>query len=91
MDKKARELRRLRVRKQKKSLKLKHKNIKPTKISKRQLADNLILPALKALRSSGSSYVQCAIALNQSGNKTRWGRQWTHTQLHKIAHRNNIA
>ena len=91
VDKKARELRRLRVRKQKKSLKLKHKNIKPTKISKRQLADNLILPALKALRSSGSSYVQCAIALNQSGNKTRWGRQWTHTQLHKIAHRNNIA
>ena len=61
------------------------------KVSKRQLADQKVLPTIKALRESGQSYMKIAETLNKTGIKTRWGKLWTHTQAHIVAQRNNVA
>ena len=61
------------------------------KASKRQLADNKIVPQIKILREQGFSFEKVAQALNKSGLKTRWGKQWSQVQVIIVAKRNKVA
>ena len=57
-------------------------------VSKRELADKQIIPHIRLLRDQGFSYEKVAQALNKSGHKTRWGKQWSQTQVILVAKRN---
>ena len=70
--------------------KLKKKKVKIAIPSKRELADEAVLPTLKALRLQGLSYEKVAEGLNKTGIKTRWGKLWTQKQVIRVAHRNKL-
>ena len=61
--------------------------IKPTK---RELADQQILPTIKALRGQGLSYKATAQAMNRAGIRTRQGSDWNDTQVFIVCKRNGL-
>ena len=59
-------------------------------VAKVVLADQKVLPTIKALRDQGFSYSAVAKALNKSGLKARGGGQWAKTQVYRVAKRNGL-
>ena len=60
-------------------------------VKKRVLADNLILPVIRALRSQGISYIGIAEALNEGGLFSRYGRRWNSVQVGRVCRRNGLT
>ena len=59
--------------------------------SKRELADQFVLPHLKLLRRQGFTFERIALELNKSGFKGRNGGRWSNQQVWVVANRNGIA
>ena len=63
---------------------------KPVSPSARDIADQSVLPTIKAFRMQGFSYQKVAKALNKAGIKTRGGGKWEVTQVYRVARRNGL-
>ena len=70
---------------------LKKKKVKKAvKKSARQVADNLVLDTIKALKSRGLSYKEIAKTLNHIKITSRWGKKWHASSVFAVAKRNNL-
>ena len=64
--------------------------LKAQKPTKRELADQRIVPSLKILIKSGYSYKRIAYAFNLSTPRTRQGKKWSAAQVFRVVKRNNL-
>ena len=84
--KKEKELRREKAKK----IAMRSKGEVVSKVIKRKLADQAVVPQIKLLRQQGYSYKKIANALNKSNVPTRQGGKWSDIQVIRVAKRNKL-
>lgn len=60
------------------------------KLSKLELADKRVVPAIKIHLNAGQSYKKIAHIFNFTGTRSRRGGKWSAVQIWRVVKRNNL-
>ena len=62
----------------------------PQKLTKAQIADQRVIPAIKVMRSQHKTFDEIAEALNKDNIPSRFGGRWHKTSVLRVANRNDL-